>query len=83
MATVEEKNEKLQNRVESVETEIMKIKDLVFQQFNTVSPSIAGDGHETLGSHLILTFTLFFENLFRLNVGRYLDAVRFCCVMVK
>ncbi|KAJ8422677.1 hypothetical protein Cgig2_025366 [Carnegiea gigantea] len=48
LATVEAENEKLQNRVESVETEMMKIKDLVFQQFNTHPPSIARSGHEIL-----------------------------------
>ncbi|KAJ8444262.1 LOW QUALITY PROTEIN: hypothetical protein Cgig2_024588 [Carnegiea gigantea] len=62
LATVEAKNEKLQNSVESVETEMMKIKDLVLQQFNTRPPSIACDGHETRGSNLISIFILFFEN---------------------
>ncbi|KAJ8429298.1 LOW QUALITY PROTEIN: hypothetical protein Cgig2_000223 [Carnegiea gigantea] len=33
---IEAKNKRLQNRVESIETEMMKIKDLVFQQFNIV-----------------------------------------------
>ncbi|KAJ8432978.1 hypothetical protein Cgig2_022622 [Carnegiea gigantea] len=50
LATVEAENEKLQNRVEPVETEMMKIKDLVFQQFNTRPPSTACDGHETRGT---------------------------------
>ncbi|KAJ8427721.1 LOW QUALITY PROTEIN: hypothetical protein Cgig2_022195 [Carnegiea gigantea] len=82
-AAVEAKNSKLQNRMESVATEMMKINDLVFQQFNTRPPPTACDGHETRGSNLILIFILFFENWFGLNVGRYLDGVRFCCVMVK
>ena len=49
LATVEAKNENLQNCMESIETEMMKIRDLVFQQFNTSPPSVARDGHETLG----------------------------------
>ena len=61
--------------MESVETKMIKIKDLVFQQFNTRPPSTACDGHETRGSNLISIFILFFENWFGLNVGRYLDGV--------
>ncbi|KAJ8432754.1 hypothetical protein Cgig2_011677 [Carnegiea gigantea] len=75
LATVEAENEKIQNRVESVETEMMKIKALIFQQFNTRPPSTACDGHETRGSNLISIFILFFENWFGLNVDRYLDGV--------
>ncbi|KAJ8434944.1 hypothetical protein Cgig2_012970 [Carnegiea gigantea] len=67
----------------SVETEMIKIKDLVFEQFNTRPSSITCDEHETPGSNLISIFILLFENWFRLNVGRYLDSVRFSCVMVK
>ena len=69
------KMKNFKNRMESVETEMMKIKDLVFQQFNTRPPSTACDGHETRGSNLISIFILFFENWFGLNVGRYLDGV--------
>ncbi|KAJ8446142.1 hypothetical protein Cgig2_000939 [Carnegiea gigantea] len=83
LATVEAENEKLQNCIESVETEMMEIKDLVFQQFNTRPPSNSCDGHKTRGSNLISIFILFFENWFGLNVGRYLDGVSFCSVMVK
>jgi len=35
----EEENEKLQSCVESVEMELMKVKDFVFQQFNNRPPS--------------------------------------------
>ena len=69
--------------MESVETKMMKIKDLVFQLFNTRPSSTARDGHETLGSNLISILILLFENWFGFNVGRYLDGVRFCCVMVN
>jgi len=62
---------------------MMEIKDLVFQQFKTHSPSIERDGHETPGLNLISIFILFIENLFRFNVGRYLDGARFCCATVK
>ena len=49
LATVEAKNEELKNRVKSVETEMMKVKELVFQQFNTHPPSAPRDGHEITG----------------------------------
>jgi len=39
LATVEEENEKLQSRMESVEMEWTKFKDFVFQQFNNRPPS--------------------------------------------
>ncbi|KAJ8433194.1 LOW QUALITY PROTEIN: hypothetical protein Cgig2_004326 [Carnegiea gigantea] len=48
LAAVKAENEKPQNCLEPVETKMIKIKDLVFQQFNTRPPSIARDGHETL-----------------------------------
>jgi len=35
--------------MESIEIEMMKIKDLVFQQFKPHPLSIARDGHETSG----------------------------------
>ncbi|KAJ8433193.1 hypothetical protein Cgig2_004325 [Carnegiea gigantea] len=51
LASVKAENEKPQNCLEPAETEMMKVKDLVFQQFNTRPPSITHDGHETLGSY--------------------------------
>jgi len=42
-------NEKLQNCVELVETEMMNVKELVFQQFNTHPPSPSCNEHETPG----------------------------------
>jgi len=44
LTTVEAENEKLQNPVESVETEMMKVKDFMFQQFNTRPPSTSRNG---------------------------------------
>jgi len=49
LTTVEVKNGKLQNRVESVETEMLQVKEFMFQQFNTLPPSASCNGHETPG----------------------------------
>ncbi|KAJ8420999.1 hypothetical protein Cgig2_002569 [Carnegiea gigantea] len=49
LAPVEAKNKKLQNHVESVETEMIKVKDLLFQHFNTRPPSVPHDGDGTPG----------------------------------
>jgi len=52
LAIVEGENEKLQNHAESFETEIMKVKELVFQQFTTRPSSAPRDRHETPGWNL-------------------------------
>jgi len=49
LTTIEAENEKLQNHVESVETEMMKVKALAFQHLNTHPPFASHKGDETPG----------------------------------
>ena len=49
LTTVEAENEKFQNRIESVEMELMKVKEFMAQQFNTRPPSTSCNGNETSG----------------------------------